>query len=366
VVATAAVVTASLSGCGNAGGGKDEQAKELLPPAVVDTSDGLRIDGELIADKALYEAAKHDTVLLYSGTGKEAEDLMTARFRQETGIGVELTRLPTNKLAERVLSEHGANQLSAEVIRLTDPLVGRELARRGVFVPYRTPFHDLLAEQGANIRDTYWSSYYFINAMGYNSAMIEDDPPTRWEDLADPRFEGDLGVVAITTGGTLAALANFQIDELGVDFLKAQARNNPRIYDSTSTEVDSLARGEISIASLSFNNAFAAQLAGAPLELVVPETGVSASEAVFGLTAKGAASPAAQVYANWSMSKAGQRFAGSQGFVPTRTDVGPVKAGDYELPQANDPRFHLFTEDEFDEFAARDEEIWKTAFNYMG
>ncbi|MBF6180808.1 ABC transporter substrate-binding protein [Nocardia otitidiscaviarum] len=366
VLVTAAVFAASLSGCGNATDGKDEQARELLPPAVVDTSDGLRIDGELIADKALYEAAKSDTVILYSGTGKEAEDLMTARFRQETGIEVELTRLPTNKLAERVLSEHGAGQLSAEVIRLTDPLVGREMARRGVFAPYRTPFHDLLRQQGADIRDTYWSSYYFVNAMGYNSAIIDENPPTRWEDLADPRFKGDLGIVAITTGGTLVALTNFQIENLGVEFLEGQARNNPRIYDSTSTEVDSLARGEISVASLSFNNAFAAKLAGAPLELVIPDKGVSASEAVFGLTAAGAVSPAAQVYANWSMSKAGQRFAGAQGFVPTRTDVGPVKAGDYELPQADDPRFHLLTEAEFDRYAARNEEVWKTTFGYMG
>ncbi len=170
----------------------------------------------------------------------------------------------------------------------------------------------------------------------------------------------------MTTGGTLNALAHFQIETLGEDFLKAQGAQNPRIFDSTSTEVDALARGEIAIGSLSFNNAFAAQLAGAPIKLVIPDKGVSGSENLMGMTAKGAQSPAAKVFMNWTMSKSGQSFAAAQGFVSARTDIGPVKAGEYQLPQANSPQFHLFTEEQFAQYAVRDEEMWKKAFNYMG
>lgn len=368
ITALAALVTLVLvvSACGKPGGGKDEQAAELLPPAQVDTSDGLRIDGELIADEALWEAAKGKVVNLYSGTGKEAEDLTAARFHAETGLDVNLTRLPTNKLAERVLSEHGANKLSADIVRLTDPRAARELAAQGVYAPYETPFDALLREQRTGVRDTYLNCYYFVNAMGFNNAVIESDQPTGWHDLVDPKYFGKLGVVAITTGGTLNALAHFQIETLGRDFLVAQGRQDPRIFDSTSTEVDSLARGEIAIASLSFNNAFAAELAGAPITLVVPEQGVSASENLMGMTANGVANPAAKVFMNWTMSKAGQRFAAAQGFVPARTDIEPVKSGKYQLPKADSPQFHLFTEEQFNEFAARDEQWWKEAFGYMG
>lgn len=79
------------------------RAAKLLAPAQVDTTDGLVVDGEKIADKKLYEAAKGHKVVLYSAAGKEAEDLTIARFTAETGIPVELTRLPNNKLAERAL-----------------------------------------------------------------------------------------------------------------------------------------------------------------------------------------------------------------------------------------------------------------------
>lgn len=211
-LACATLMMLVLSACGSPGGGKDEQAAELLPAATVDTSDGLRIDGELIADKALWQAAQGQIVKLYSGTGKEAEDLTAARFKAETGLGIELTRLPTNKLAERVLSEHGAGKLGADIVRLTDPRAARELADQGVYVAYKTPFDAMLREQRTGVRDTYLNCYYFINAMGYNNAVIKSDQPTGWQDLVDPKYRGHLGVVAITTGGTLNALAHFQIE----------------------------------------------------------------------------------------------------------------------------------------------------------
>jgi iron(III) transport system substrate-binding protein len=342
------------------------RAAKLLAPAQVDTTDGLVVDGERIADKALYDAAKQQKVVIYSAAGKEAEDLTLARFTAETGIPVELTRLPNNKLAERALSEHGAGRLGADVIRLTDPRTARRFGEAGVYVPYETPFHDRLRGAGATSDATWFPGYYFVNAMAYNSAIHTEDPPDGWEDLDDPRYEGQLGIVAITTGGTLNALTRFQLDTFGPQYLDGLAANQPRVFDSTSTEIDALARGEISIATVSFNNAFGAQSNGAPITLVVPREGVSASEGPLGLTPKGVENPAAKVFANWSLSKAGQRFVGSQGFVPVRTDIGPVRSGEYELPTADSPRFHLLTEEGFSRYAEADEALWKQKFAFIG
>jgi iron(III) transport system substrate-binding protein len=366
-LALAAATTLLLSACGGAEqNSPTARAAELLDPAQVDTSDGLRIDGELIADKELLDAAREQRVALYSATGKEAEDLTIARFTAETGIPVDLTRLPNNKLAERALSEHGAGKLGADVVRLTDPRTARRFGDAGVYVPYETPFHDRLRAAGATTDAKWFPAYYFVNAMAYNSAIHTENPPDGWEDLADPRYEGQLGMVAITTGGTLKALTRFQLDTFGPEFLDGLAAQDPRVFNSTSTEVDALARGEISIATVSVNNAFGAQTNGAPIQLVIPREGVSASEGPMGLTGNGVKNPAAQVFANWSLSKSGQRFVGSQGFVPVRTDVGRVKTGEYELPTADSPRFHLLTEDGFARFAKLDEKLWKQKFDFIG
>jgi iron(III) transport system substrate-binding protein len=364
-----AIVAAALllAACGGAAQNTPAaRAAKLLAPAQVDTTDGLVVDGEKIADKALYDAAKQQTVVIYSAAGKEAEDLTLARFTEETGIRVELTRLPNNKLAERALSEHGAGRLDADVIRSTDPRTGRKFGEAGVFVPYETPFHDRLREAGATADATWFPAYYFVNAIAYNSAIHSENPPDGWEDLLDPQYKGQVGVVAITTGGTLNALTRFQLDTFGPQYLDGLAANEPRVFNSTSTEVDALARGEISIATVSFNNTFGAQSGGAPIKLVVPEEGVSASEGPLGLTPRGVQNPAAQVFANWSLSKAGQAFVGSQGFVPVRTDIGPVRSGEYELPTADSPRFHLLTEEGFRRHAKADEELWKQKFAFIG
>ncbi|WP_249124118.1 ABC transporter substrate-binding protein [Saccharopolyspora erythraea] len=367
LLALLVVVSLLMSACGGSVHNTPAaRAAKLLAPAQVDATDGLTIDGEKIADKALYDAARGKKLVLYSAAGKEAEDLTLARFTAETGIQVELTRLPNNKLAERALSEHGAGRLGADVIRLTDPRTARDFGEAGVYVPYRTPFHDKLAAAGATVDANWFPAYYFVNAMAYNSAIHTQNPPDGWEDLADPRYEGQLGIVAITTGGTLQALTRFQIEEFGPQYLDRLAAQQPRVFNSTSTEVDALARGEISIATVSFNNAFGAQSHGAPIRLVVPEEGVSASEGPLGLTPKGADNPAAQVFANWSLSKAGQKFVGSQGFVPVRTDIGPVRAGEYELPTADSPRFHLLDEDGFARHAEADEKLWKQKFDFIG
>jgi iron(III) transport system substrate-binding protein len=363
----AVVATLLLPACGGAAHNTPAaRAAKLLAPAQVDTTDGLVVGGEKIADKALYDAAKQQKVVLYSAAGKEAEDLTVARFTEETGIPVELTRLPNNKLAERALSEHGASRLAADVIRSTDPRTARTFGDAGVFVPYETPFHDRLRESGATADANWFPAYYFVNAIAYNSAIHTENPPDGWEDLLDPQYKGQVGIVAITTGGTLNALTRFQLDTFGPQYLDRLAANEPRVFNSTSTEVDALARGEISIATVSFNNTFGAQSAGAPIKLVVPEEGVSASEGPLGLTPKGVGNPAAQVFANWSLSKAGQAFVGSQGFVPVRTDIGPVRSGEYELPTADSPRFHLLTEDGFRRHAKTDEDLWKQTFAFIG
>lgn len=367
LLALGVALTLLVSACGGAAQNSPGlRAAELLPPPQVDTTNGLVIDGEQVADKALYDRARQHKVVVYSAAGKEAEDLTLARFTEETGIPVELTRLPNSKLAERALSEHGAGQLGADAIRLTDPRTARQFDESGVYVPYETPFHDRLRAAGIETPDTSFPAYYLVNAMAYNSAIHTENPPDGWEDLLDPQYAGRLGVVAVTAGGTLNALARFQLGTLGRPYLDALAANDPRVFNSTATEVDALARGEVSVATVSFNNAFGAQSSGAPIKLVVPEEGVSASAGPLGLTRKGARNPAAQVFANWSLSKAGQKFAGAQGFVPVRADVGPVRAGEYELPTVDSPRFHLLTEEGFARFAGADEEIWKQTFDFIG
>lgn len=348
--AVAMLVGASmLSACGGSSSADEKQtevATNLLAMPAVDDSDGLTIDGEKIADKDLLDAARKDTVVWYTGSGSESADITVKRFTAETGVKIEMTRLPSAQLAERVLSENGAGRLKAGVVTVTDPLIGQDFADKGVFTPYAVSEMDALKGQKDVVwqNGAYYTSYYSAYSFAYNSKLVTGkDVPTKWADLLDPKWKGKMGIVTAASGGTVQGLAYFQRDKFGPQYWKKLAALKPRLYDTTTVQLDNMARGEITIGTAGFNSTYGAELTGSPVKMVVPEDGISGTYNMQGLTKPGQDSPAAKLFMDWTMSKAGQRFAAAQGFVAARSDIPPTPAGDYKLPLADDPSFVRYT-----------------------
>lgn len=344
----ALLLSASLAACGGGAGRPDDiaVAAAMLPMPVIDDSAGLVIHGEEVADAELLAAARGESLNWYTASGAESAGLTAARFEAETGVHVNMTRLPSGKLNERVLSEHGAGRLSAGVVTITDPILAEGFAAAGVFAPYRTPTYDKLSDMGNVVwkGGEYYTVYYSAYAFAYNDLAVEkDDAPTTWEDLLDPKWKGKLGVVNAGAGGTVQGLADFQERILGADYWSGLSAQKPRIFDTTSVQLDALARGEIEVATIGFNSTYGAEEAGAPIELVIPAKGVSGTFNMQGLTAAGAHSPAARLFMNWTMSRSGQEFAAAQGFVSSRTDIDQIPTGQYQLPKADDEGFVVYT-----------------------
>ena len=89
-----------LAGCGGGGGGGTDTVTEgMLALPAVDDANGLVVDGEQVADAALLEAARGDTLVWFTGSGSESAELTADRFTAETGVRVEVTRMPSAKPA---------------------------------------------------------------------------------------------------------------------------------------------------------------------------------------------------------------------------------------------------------------------------
>lgn len=361
-----------LAGCGGgaAEGGAGSVTEQMLAMPPVDDTAGLVIDGEQVADAELLEAARGDKLVWFTGSGSESAELTADRFTEETGVEVEVTRMPSSKLNERVLSEAGAGRLSAGVVTITDPLLAEGLAEQGVYVPYTDmPTHDVLngTEDVTWADGAYYTSYYSAYAFAYNSrAVAEADVPASWNDLLDPKWKDRMGVVHAGAGGTVQGLAAFQEQVMGDDYWAGLAAQGPRIFDTTSVQLEALARGEIEIATAGFNSTYGAQKSGAPIKLVVPQEGVSGTFNMQGLTTAGQESPAAKLFMNWTWSKAGQQFAAAQGFIGARTDIEQVPTGEYRLPKADDATFVVYTPEEAEQHGADVVRRWNEAFGFNG
>src|SRR5690606_11206080 len=118
--------------------------------------------------------------------------------------------------------------------------------------------------------------------------------------------------------------------------------------------------------TLGFNSTYGAKIEGAPIELVVPDEGVSGSFNLMGLTPGGAHSAAAKVFVNWTMSKSGQKFAAAQGFVPARTDTPKTPTGKYQLPSADSDKFHLVTPQDAEKRSGSTVRAWNDAVEFTG
>lgn len=358
-----------ISGCGSSSGaGLNSVAEDILVMPEVDDTDGLVINDEEIADAQLFDQAlKEGSFAWYTGSGQESADLTAARFEAETGISVEVTRMPSGKLAERVLSESGANRLGAEVVTITDPGSAKEFAENGVYSEYQVPSIETLKDTENVVWDDglYYTPYFSAYTFAYNTNLVdESDAPESWEDIVSSEWKGKTGIVNSGAGGTTIGLANFQDEQLEDGYWQRLADTDPQIFDTTSVQLEALARGEFAIATCGFNSTFSAAQQGAPIELVVPEEGLSGTSNMQGLTTTGADSAAAQIFMNWTFSRSGQQFAWAQGFVPVREDTPETPTGDYQLPKAGDEGFIEFTPSEAQEESEDIVNAWNDVFGF--
>ncbi|SJM55043.1 ABC transporter substrate-binding protein [Gulosibacter sp. 10] len=361
-LAAAAAAALLLAGCSGGGGGA---AAENV------TEDGqLVIDGQLIADAELFAAAQEEgSLTFYTGGSEVSEQQAAEAFTEATGIDVDIVRLAPNKLNERILSEQAAGQLAADVIRISGEDLIEGIADAGAFAPttLSADVADGLFEEAVYDDGLYYSSFDRVYSFGYNSQIVEEaDAPQNWEDLLDPKWDGQIGIVQVGAGGSTAALTRFQFDRLGEEWMEGLAANNPRIYDSSAALTDGLARGEISIGTIPIATGYSAVLDGAPISIATPEEGAAAYPFYLGQTQSASNPAAAEVFVNWLLSDEGQALAASIGDFPVREGAPNPSIGDIELPSADSDFVFRSTLEESLDNLEPDADKWAEIFGYTG
>lgn len=360
LASTAALgLAVSLAACSSGGTSNGVVTDE----AEVDVEDGLVIDGELIADAETYEVAKEQTITVYTGYQEANQVAFNEAFTEDTGIKVEYVRDVTNKLAERILSESGADQLGADVIITSDYKVAHEFAEADIFEPY-TPLpiegeDDLLHDDGA------FATFANVGVtFAYNTSLIpEEDAPKSWNDLLDPKYAGKIGITSGTAGGSSIALNRFLAEEVDPDYWTKMAALNPTIFDSGGQRQEALARGELMVATAGTAAVnVAATQDNAPIDYVVPEEGMVLFSFFIGKAASAENTEAAQVFLNYALSQRGQSVIAQVGDYAARADVDPPVANGRELPALDSDEVWVMEPEKEVEFGEADAAIWKAAF----
>ena len=269
---------------------------------------------------ALVKAAKKEgKVVFYSSEDRKALEPANKAFTAKYGIPVELNRQSTGRSLRLAQSEFETNTVKADVLDITNPLVFFEWKQKGYLKQWKAAHAD---EQVSNLfRDKdghIWARRLLVICIGYNKKHVSDkEAPKTWEEVLQPKWKDKITMSGTASGpsfGWIVYIAN----KYGWEYFDRLHKLNPIVAPSGDEAFALLATGErpLNIGNPCFDMLEAAAQ-GSPIGNIYPEDGPGVWWAGLGITKAAPHPNAAELFANFLMSKEGSTAAanGRNGFV---------------------------------------------------
>lgn len=310
-----------ITGCASQG---EQKAADV--PEVTTDEGSIYIGGELIADKALYDAAVAEgQVIVYTAQVADHEQQLAEGFMtQFPEIKVEVLRLAGHRLHERVETEWAAGKMEGDIIVQSEATYILDYAKQGKMLEHFPPSDDKYPDEYKSPGLAYPVTMSPM-IIQYNSEIIPpEEAPKDWPDLLDPKYKG---VIGHTRGGGGSPYVMFLgLSELfGWEYIEGLADNESIIFTGGSGVTTSLISGEIIAALSGIMSSYPQKVhMGAPIEYVYPESGSFPYVCYIGIPKTAPHPNAAKLFENWYLANVGQsRLSGIRGTYSLREDVLP-------------------------------------------
>ncbi|MBO7747286.1 extracellular solute-binding protein [Paenibacillus sp. MWE-103] len=141
---------------------------------------------------ALYAKAKEEgKVIVYSTSGR-ANDAAETFMKQYPGVKVEVSKVKSDEMMDKVMKEQDAGQFNPDVIitKEVSGAVEEEMVKPGRYVKY------LPADIAPKVDEPYrtqaegYADYVEFRTIFYNASHYAQAPVTNWWDLTTPQFKG--------------------------------------------------------------------------------------------------------------------------------------------------------------------------------
>jgi iron(III) transport system substrate-binding protein len=283
-------------------------------------------------DAGLVEKAKKEgAVTLYTSMQLVDSGPLTQAFEKKYGIKVNLWRASGEKVAQRAITEARGNRFEMDVAE-TDGAQMEILHREGQLGPLQAPsLRDIPAAIVPSHRH-YAPTRLTLYVLAYNTKLVAAaDVPKTYENLLDPKWAGKVGIETADVAW-FAAVAKAMGEDKGVAFFRKFAAARPSLRSGHTLMAELVAAGDMAMAVDAHVQGIARlKDKGAPIEwkALQPAFGQPSSVGV----ARRAPHPnAAQLFADFVLSREGQEIIKSRNRVPSSTAVdSPLNKFKYDL-----------------------------------
>jgi len=285
-------------------------------------------------DKTLELAKTEGRVSFYTTMGADECKLLIDVFQAKyPGIRVEMTRLGSEKLIQRIITESRAGSHLFDAVTNSGMEVYL-LAKMGLLARYTTPEFSAFMTDSKDPAGQWVDMYSNLRMIGYNTRLVPKDKiPKRYEDLLDPAWKGQIGFPE-GQYSWYATMLKIMGEEKGRTFFQGSGRQGLNYRGAQVLIAQMISAGEFNAGFTYDTQIHRFKNRGAPID-VAPMPFVTKNIHPLALAAHAPHPNAGKDFIDYVLSREGQMFIKNMGRVISRSDI----------PQEDLARTKLISED---------------------
>ncbi len=272
----------------------------------------------------LYAAAKSEGLVSWWESPyplNVAEAIRTAFKAKYPGVDVQLTRATAGPTYQRALQDFQAGTHELDVLAASDEANFVTLKKMNALAEYEpgdidkiyAPFRRLDAD------NMYQAGALGVVVLNYNPKRIAP-PPSKWRDLLDPRYRGQVSLGHPAYSGYVATWASVMRDKFGAGYFKSLAENQPKIGRSIYDVTTDIVSGERLIGPGADSVALEDKVKGNAIDVTYPQEDAALVVSPVAVMKNAPHPNAARLFLNFYFSKEYAEAVGRKFIVPLRSD----------------------------------------------
>jgi iron(III) transport system substrate-binding protein len=271
------------------------------------------------------KAKAEGKVSWYTSTPIEQAQKISALFKQQTGIEVELFRSGGSAILSRFQQEMVAGRAAADVLTHSEPAAANALAKKGYFVLFKPKNFDKVPDAAKAADGSFVGQRLNLMTHYYRSDRVAAaDEPKTWDDLTNAKYKGKLVMTDPSFTSLQVSVVGTMSKERGWGFYEKLRANDTMIVQGNQQVSDMLKRGERLIAVGALDS-YAADLKreGHQVKTLYPTDGVFIIPSPTSVV-KGSPHPnAAKLFAEFMIGDDAQKVFPTDGGYSVRIDIAP-------------------------------------------